>query len=171
VSPVSDLDEKYMREALVCAEMAQREGLVPIGALCVYEGKIIARGMPNRHRPPEVSCAGYDVCYKSLVGRGAPGNLSGVTLYMTVEPSLLCISLCLSASVSKIVYGAEHSYGEPVGLSRKVQQLRQELAQQIPLYEGQCLAEESRILLDAFFKESRGIPPESVATVLTFRTR
>lgn len=99
-------DEQYMRKALVEAEEALRVGEIPIGAIIVCQGRIIARA----HNLTETLC---DVtAHAEMQAITAAANLLGgkyltdCTLYVTVEPCIMCAGAIGWAQIPRIVYGA-----------------------------------------------------------------
>ena len=98
-------DEYFMRLALKEAEMALSENEIPIGAVIVANGKVIARA----HNPTETL---HDVtAHAEMLAITAAANqlggkyLSGCTLYVTVEPCVMCAGAIGWAQLSRIVYG------------------------------------------------------------------
>ncbi len=99
-------DERFMREALILAREAERDGEVPVGAILVREGEVIGRG---RNRP--VSSGDPTAHAEILAVREAAaaiGNyrLEGTTLYVTLEPCAMCAGALVHARVGRLVFGA-----------------------------------------------------------------
>jgi tRNA(adenine34) deaminase len=99
-------DGAYMREALALAEAAGRVGEVPVGAVVVRGAQIIGRGA-NR---PITDCdpAGHaEILALRDAGRNV-GNyrLVGCTLYVTIEPCVMCAGAIMHARIARVVYGA-----------------------------------------------------------------
>ena len=109
------LDEQYMREALAEAALAAAEGEVPVGAVLVKDGEIIARGHNQReqkqtalsHAEMEAIQAGCEAL-KSW-------RLSGCTLYVTLEPCPMCAGAIINARIDRVVYGAADPKAGSVG--------------------------------------------------------
>lgn len=97
-------DEQYMRRAL---ELAQRaEGEVPVGALVVQDGKVLGEGW---NRPVTTHDPSSHAEIEALrVAGAAAGNyrLPGATLYVTVEPCVMCVGAIFHARIARVVYGA-----------------------------------------------------------------
>ena len=99
-------DERYMREALRQAETAAGKGEVPIGAVVVSEGEIIARGYnltetlndPTAHAEMQVITAAAD----RLGGK----YLDRCTIYVTLEPCTMCAAALYWAHLERLVFGA-----------------------------------------------------------------
>jgi tRNA(adenine34) deaminase len=97
-------DEQYMRHALELARRA--EGEVPVGALVVRDGKVIGEGW---NRPLSTHDASSHAEIEALRAAGkAAGNyrLPGATLYVTVEPCVMCVGAIFHARIARVVYGA-----------------------------------------------------------------
>ncbi|MCP5351685.1 MAG: tRNA adenosine(34) deaminase TadA [Chromatiales bacterium] len=103
---MSDRDAEFMRAALAQAERAEAEGEVPIGAVLVRDGEVIAEGWNHpigAHDPT----AHAEIVALRAAGR-AVGNyrLPGTTMYVTLEPCPMCIGAMIHARVERIVFGA-----------------------------------------------------------------
>ncbi len=95
-----------MREALALADAAAAAGEVPVGAVVVREGEVIGRG---RNQPVTTSDPSAHAEVVALRAAGAHlGNyrLTGATLYVTVEPCLMCVGALVHARIGTLVYGA-----------------------------------------------------------------
>jgi tRNA(adenine34) deaminase len=98
--------DDWMREALALADESAAEGEVPVGAVVVVHGEIAGRG---RNRP----IASHDPsAHAEIAALRAAGHrlgnyrLTGATLYVTVEPCLMCVGALVHARVGTLVYGA-----------------------------------------------------------------
>ncbi len=101
-----DQDELYMREALREAQAAFDEGEVPIGAVVVARGRIIARGHNMTERLHDPSAHAEMIALTAATETLGGKYLSGCTLYVTVEPCPMCAAALNWAQVGRIVYGA-----------------------------------------------------------------
>ncbi len=102
-----ELDDcAYMRRALELASKAEAEGEVPVGALVVYEGKIIGEGW-NRLINEHDATAHAEMIALRQAGKTI-GNyrLLDTVLYVTLEPCAMCASAMVHSRVNKVVYGA-----------------------------------------------------------------
>lgn len=99
--------EKFMREALKEAHKAESEGEIPIGAVVVCEGRIIARAhnlTETLHDPTaHAEMLALTAATNFLGGK----YLQGCTIYVTVEPCPMCAAALGWAQVGKVVYGAD----------------------------------------------------------------
>lgn len=99
-------DELYMREALKLAAEAAERDEVPVGAIAVRDGKIIARASNTRE---ESKCATHhaEILAIEQACRALGGwRLPGVTLYVTMEPCAMCAGAIINARIPRVVYGA-----------------------------------------------------------------
>lgn len=149
-----DSPEQYMAVALAEARLAATRGEVPIGAVLVNnEGQIIAQ---NGNRTIELCDPGAHA--EMLVLRQAgrlQGNyrLPGTTLYVTLEPCVMCAGALVHARVGRLVYGAvDPKAGGVVSLFQVGQDTR---LNHLLAVEGGLLAAESATLLRDFFRERR----------------
>ena len=99
-------DESYMRMALDLAREAEASGEVPVGAVMVYENRVIGRG---RNLPISLSDPTAHAEILALREASASlGNyrLEGATMYATLEPCVMCAGALVAARVSRLVFGA-----------------------------------------------------------------
>ena len=146
-------DEALMAEALAEARRGLQAGEVPIGALVVVDGEIVARA----HNAP-ITLADPTAHAEILALREAArkrGNyrLIGATLYATVEPCPMCCGAILHARVSRVVYGApDPKAGAVDSLYRLLDDAR--LNHRVAT-RGGVLASEAALLLKTFFEMKR----------------
>lgn len=141
-------DEKYMKEALREAVAAGKVGEIPIGAVVVSRGRIIARAHnltetlhdPTAHAEMQAVTMATDY----IGGK----YLTGCTIYVTVEPCPMCAAALAWAQVSRIVYGAADPKRGYSLFSPSLLHPRTEVASGI-------LADECSRLMTDFFKERR----------------
>jgi tRNA(adenine34) deaminase len=145
--------ESFMRLALSEAERAGACGEVPVGAIVVSEGKVVGAGFNQ----PIGSCdptAHAEIVAMRAAAR-ALGNyrLTGTTLYVTVEPCLMCVGAMTHARVGTLVYGAAEPKSGAVG-SAFGAHLLPGLNHRIEVVAG-VLESECREAIQAFFRERR----------------
>jgi tRNA(adenine34) deaminase len=146
-------DEELMAEALAEARRGLESNEVPIGALVVVEGEIVARA----HNAP-ITLADPTAHAEILALREAArkrGNyrLTGATLFATIEPCPMCCGAILHARVSRVVYGAvDPKAGAVESLYHLLDDPR--LNHRVAI-RGGVLAPESALLLKAFFEAKR----------------
>ncbi len=101
-----DLDVRLMHEALGLAETAAEEGEVPVGALAVHQGAVVGRGRNRREtRNDPFAHAEMEALTEAVRALGR-WRLTGVTLYVTLEPCCMCVGALLAARVDRVVWGA-----------------------------------------------------------------
>lgn len=99
-------DEHFMREALKQAKLAYEAGEVPVGAVVVWDGKIISRGH-NQVEQLNDSTAHAEMIALTAAFNGVGAKyLPEATIYVTVEPCLMCCGAMYWSKIGRIVYGA-----------------------------------------------------------------
>jgi len=150
-------DEKWMRIALAEAGLAREAGEVPVGALIVRNGVLLA----STHNSP-ISLQDPSAHAEILALRAAAavvGNyrLPGTTLYVTIEPCIMCAGAILHARVERLVFGAEDPKGgAAVSLYRLLEDRR--LNHTVAVTEG-VLRQACAEILSGFFQGKRLIGP------------
>ena len=98
--------ERFMREALGLAAEAARAGEVPVGAVVVAGGEIIGRGRNAPVGTSDPTAHAEIAALRDAAARVSNYRLIGSTLYVTVEPCLMCVGALVHARVATLVYGA-----------------------------------------------------------------
>ena len=105
-------EEKFMRAALRCAKKGLKEGEVPIGAVVVYEDKVVSRGYNRRAKtqlaPAHAEMMAIDKACRKFSSWRLP---EGCELYVTLEPCPMCMGAALNARVDKLDFGAYEQKG------------------------------------------------------------
>lgn len=105
-------DEEFMEEAIRLALLAAERDEVPVGAIAVRDGEIIASAFNTRE---ESKCATHHaeiLCIEAACRALGGWRLPGVTLYVTMEPCVMCAGAIINARVERVVYGAkDHRFG------------------------------------------------------------
>ena len=112
---ITEIDEKFMREALAEARAAAAVGEVPIGAVVVRDGEIVARAHNRREldQDPSAHAEFAAVCAAAqALGRW---RLSDCTVYVTLEPCCMCAGLMVNARVGRCAYGAADAKAGALG--------------------------------------------------------
>lgn len=100
------MDEYYMGIALKQARQAEKLDEVPIGAVVVREGKIVALGYNRREIDNDPAGHAEFIALKSASEALGVWRLSGCTVYVTLEPCLMCAGLMYQSRIDRCVYGA-----------------------------------------------------------------
>ena len=145
-------DREYMKQALLLADKAKALGEVPIGAVVVWEDEIVGEGYNLRERGKNAllhaEVMAIDAACKALGG----WRLHKATLYVTVEPCIMCAGAIVNARVKRVVFGARDprfgAFGSlfdanGLGLNHR------------PEVTGGVLSEECEALMSDFFKSLR----------------
>ena len=146
-------DEKFMALALEEAARAAELGEVPIGAVVVHDGEVIARAGNRRETDADPAAhAEFSALMQAsrVLGRW---RLTGCTVYVTLEPCLMCAGLMVNSRIDRCVFGAPDPKGGAVGTLYDVShdaRLNHEFE-----VEGGVLEAECAEVLRAFFKRRR----------------
>lgn len=142
-----------MRVALEEAALAANEGEVPIGAVVVCDGRIVARAHNRRETDLDPSAHAEFSAMVAASKELGRWRLTGCTVYVTLEPCLMCAGLMVNARIDRCVYGAADPKGGAVGTLYDVShdpRLNHEFE-----VEGGVLATECAEQLRSFFRERR----------------
>ena len=102
---MSMTDEEYMQLAIEQAEQAAALGEIPIGAVLVYEGEVIARAHNLRETNKDATAHAEMLVIREACAKLDRWRLSGCTLYVTVEPCPMCSGGIVNSRIDKVVYG------------------------------------------------------------------
>jgi tRNA(adenine34) deaminase len=142
-----------MRQALALADAAAAAGEVPVGAVVVLDGQVVGRGH-NQPISTHDPTAHAEIAALREAARAVENyRLPGATLYVTVEPCLMCVGAAIHARVSTIVYGASEPRAGAVESSQRVWE-HPSLNHRVTIVSG-VLAAECRQRMRAFFLERR----------------
>jgi tRNA(adenine34) deaminase len=148
---ISDLEA--MQAALTEARQAGDAGEVPIGAVLVYNGEIIARGQNSVIRTSDPTAHAEVVVLRQAARSFGNYRLLGCTLYVTLEPCAMCAGAMIHARVERLVYAAADPKAGACGSVLSVINHPQ-LNHQMQVTQG-ILAEPASELLRSFFRERR----------------
>lgn len=149
----SSLDEVYMNEALLEAKKAGEAGEVPIGAIIVLDGEIIARAF-NLRETEQSSIAHAEVlAINEACKKLGTWRLEDTELYVTLEPCPMCAGAIMLSRIKRVVYGAADPKGGCAGTFMNLLQ-DERFNHQSEVVTG-VLKEECSSLLSQFFRELR----------------
>ena len=147
-------DAAWMAEALREAELAAREGEIPVGCVIVRDGEIIARGHNLREQRGDPTAHAEIVAIRRAAQALGCWKLSGCTMYVTLEPCPMCAGAISQARISRLIYGAS----DPAyGCAGSVYRIPED-----PAFNHFCISDggvreaECRSLLENFFRKQRG---------------
>jgi tRNA(adenine34) deaminase len=147
-------DLEAMQAAFAEARAAAEAGEVPIGAVAVHDGKIIARGQNSVIRTSDPTAHAEVVALRAAAQAIGNYRLNGVTLYVTLEPCAMCAGAMIHARIDRLVYAAADPKAGAAGSVLDVLN-HPRLNHQMQVDRG-ILSEESAELLRSFFRERRG---------------
>ena len=105
----AELDRQFMQQALDQAKLAAMAGEVPVGAVLVKDGKIISRGFNQPIGNSDPSAHAEMMALRAAAHIESNYRLPGTTLYVTLEPCIMCAGAMLHARVERLVFGATDS--------------------------------------------------------------
>ncbi len=148
-----DRDEEFMRLALAEAEKALQAGEVPVGAVVVRGGEVIASAHNGPVGLKDPSAHAEILALRRAAAAEGNYRLAGTTLYVTIEPCLMCAGALIHARVSRLVFGAtDPKGGAVVSLYGVLQDGR--LNHRVEAT-GEVLREACSEILSRFFREKR----------------
>jgi tRNA(adenine34) deaminase len=146
-------DEKWMRLALEEAALARSAGEVPVGAVIVRGEELLARAHNNPIALNDPSAHAELLAVRRAASALGNYRLNGTTLYVTLEPCLMCAGAILQARIGRIVFGAaDPKNGAAVSLYRLFEDSRLNHTVKVT---GGVLREDCAKILSGFFREKR----------------
>jgi len=143
-----------MRLALEEAARALNAGEVPVGAIVVLDGKVMGAGFNQPISSSDPTAHAEIIALRQAATRAGNYRLTGATIYVTVEPCLMCVGAMVHARIGAVVYGTpEPKAGAIVSMTR---------AHELPglnhrlRVEGGVLEDECRQMMQNFFRSRRG---------------
>jgi tRNA(adenine34) deaminase len=147
--------EKYMKQAIKLAKDAETLGEVPVGAVIVKDGKVIAKGFNRRETTKDATRHAEMIAIQKACKKMGDWRLDGCDLYVTLEPCPMCIGACLYSRVSNVYFGA---YDEKGGCCGTLYDLTVDKRFNHTLNaQGGIMQEECGKLLKDFFRKRREV--------------
>ena len=148
-------DARFMKEALKEAKKAALEEEVPVGAVVVYQGKIIARGRNRREKTQCATRHAEMIAIERACKKIGYWRLYGCTLYVTLEPCPMCAGALWNARVSRLVYGAAD---KKAGACQSLYQIPtdERLNHRLQVTSG-VMREDCAAVLSQFFRRKRAL--------------
>ena len=148
----TDEDVAFMREAMALAKLAEEIDEVPVGALVVREGRIIAKAYNTRESSKCATHHAEILAIEEACRTLGGWRLPGCTLYVTMEPCCMCAGAIINARIPRVVYGAPDlrfgAFGSLINLAEIPLNHKPEIV-------GGVLGEENVEMLRAYFKKKR----------------
>lgn len=141
-------DEHFMRQALRQAQMAADLGEIPVGAIVVADQQIIARGHNQTEQLTDVTAHAEIIALTAAANFLGGKYLKGCTLYVTLEPCVMCAGALAWAQLDRLVYGAGDD-------KRGFMRFGRELLHPKTKLEYGVLHEECSALMTTFFRGKR----------------
>jgi tRNA(adenine34) deaminase len=152
--PESDLDEAFMRLALDEARAAEALDEVPIGAVVVLAGRVIARARNRTRGEADPTAHAELAAIRAACRAMGAQRIPGAVVYTTVEPCFMCAGALSHARVERVVWAVrDPKFGGCASLGRVLSDPR--LNHRVAIREG-VRADEARALLQEFFRKKRG---------------
>jgi tRNA(adenine34) deaminase len=151
----AEIDIRFMRLALAQARRAADKGEVPIGAVIVRDGSVLARGSNRPISRTDPTAHAEIVAIRAAARKTGNYRLTGCELYVTVEPCAMCLGAILHARIKRLVYGADDP---KAGAVHSLVRFPIEKTNHRMEIEAGILAGESAALLRDFFKLRRSRP-------------
>ncbi len=149
----SPRDEEFLREALALAREAGADGDVPVGAVVVRDGAVIARGSNRTVRDRDATAHAEIIAIRAACEAMSGSRLDGCTLYVTLEPCAMCAGAAVLARLARVVFAA---WDDKAGMAGSVADiLRHPRLNHRPEVAGGVLEAECSELLRDFFRARR----------------
>lgn len=143
---------KFMKMALECAKKAYGKGEVPVGAVIVKEGKVIAKAFNKREESRDATAHAEILAIKKACKKLGDFRLLDCEMFVTLEPCLMCMGAILNSRIKTLCYGASNNKENALSLDEIVSKAELNHKTQIL---GGILKEECSALVSSFFAEKR----------------
>ena len=145
--------EAFMRAALEQARLAAQAGEVPVGAVIVSDGEVAGAGFNQPIGSHDPTAHAEVVAIRAAAARIGNYRLTGATLYVTVEPCLMCVGAMVHARIGTVVFGAPEPKAGAVVSTLAAHELPSLNHRMTAV--GGVLEDECREAIQAFFRERR----------------
>jgi tRNA(adenine34) deaminase len=145
--------EPFMREALGLARAAAAAGEVPVGAVIVLDDEIVGRGRNQPVAAHDPTAHAEVVALRDAARQIGNYRLPGATMYVTVEPCLMCVGALVHARIDTLVFGAPEPKAGAVESTQRAHE-HPALNHRLRVVSG-VLAAEARAIMQEFFRDRR----------------
>jgi tRNA(adenine34) deaminase len=157
---MAKIDEIYMSEAIKEAHLAFDQDEVPVGAVVVYQAKIIGRGHNQVERLKDPTAHAEMLALTAATNYLGTKWLNGVSVYVTIEPCSMCAGALVLARIKNLYFGAKDPKAGACGSIINITNHKQ-LNHKIKIKKG-ILEKECSLLLTEFFRKKRISPPHKM---------
>lgn len=147
------MHEGFMREAVRLAGEARRGGEVPVGAVVVSEGEIVGRGFNQPIASHDPTAHAEIVALREAARAMGSYRLTGATLYVTIEPCMMCVGALVHARIATLVFGTTEPKAGAIESTQRAHE-HPALNHRLEIVSG-VMAAECREVMRAFFRERR----------------
>ncbi len=149
-------DRYFMRQALIEAQKAFDEGEIPIGAVVVWKNRVIARGYNQTEKLQDPTAHAEMIAITAATQAVGGKYLQDATLYVTVEPCVMCAGAMFWSKISRLVYGASEPKTGFLRFETVLQMNDISMIHPKLQITGGVLAGEAAELMRRFFEQKRG---------------
>ncbi len=143
-----------MRQALALAARAAESGEVPVGAVVVVDGVVVGEGWNQPIASSDPTAHAEIVAMRAAARHLRNYRLTGASLFVTVEPCLMCVGAMIHARIATVVYGTPEPRAGALGSAIAAHETPG-LNHRLEVVGG-VLADECRALMQTFFRDRRG---------------
>lgn len=144
----------YMQIAIQEAELAVKQGEIPVGAVLVVNGKIIAKAHNQRETTCDATAHAEILAIREACAKLQNWRLTGADLYVTLEPCPMCAGAIVNARISRVIYGVADSKAGGVDSLFNIVN-NKNLDHRVEILSGIC-ENECKIILQKFLQKKRG---------------
>lgn len=144
-------EEKFMRLALSLAKSAQRAGEVPVGAVVVKDGEVLARAGNRRETKADATAHAEVLAIRRACKKVGDFRLLGADIYVSLEPCVMCMGAIMNARIQNLYFGAPNTNNS---ISAEEISKRANLNHRTKVFGG-FMQEECSALLSSYFKSKR----------------
>lgn len=146
------MDIEFMKKALAEAETAETEGEVPVGAVIVKDGEIIASARNNREQTGDATGHAELIAIRRACEHLGGWHLEKCTLYVTLEPCPMCMGAIINSRLGRVVFGTKDA---KAGACGSVMNMCSYPLNHKPQVEGGVMSEDCARILSDFFDKKR----------------